>query len=236
MAPCRIDVSAWREPKILPPAQPPTAKAKKDPHTLSTRAHMWNFLQLTICASWYAPMAVPINPKMRPTARAARAPTQTADQFTGQLTVSHRSMPLGSGIALLSCRLREGTSCAATLSRFLTAGLEPRKNFGLVELHEAGLVGTNLVDANMVIARVGVLLERVEMPLGIRATDHGLGYGVFCDELRHRLAVSGEGQLPGEGSIHGLNGPPLPCHLPRLGFILAPAHSQLAVAGPAGPP
>src|SRR4030095_1953844 len=180
-------------------------------------------------------MAVPITPKTGPPAKAARAPTQTADQFTGQLTVSHRCTPLGSGIALPSCRLRGVISCATTLSRFLAAGLEPWENLGLVELHEAGLVGTNLVHADMVIAGIGVFLERVEVLLGIRSTDHGLRHRVFRDELRHRLEVSGKRQLPGERSVHGLDGPPLPRHLPRLGFILTPAHRELSVAGPTGP-
>src|SRR5512132_2949621 len=100
-------------------------------------------------------MAVPINPKMRLTAKAASAPTHTADQLTGQLTVSHRCTTLESGIALPSCRRRE----VITLSRFLATGFEPRKDLGLVELHEARLVGTNLVHTDMVIAGVGEFLE-----------------------------------------------------------------------------
>src|SRR5262249_18663074 len=62
---------------------------------------MWNFRQLTTCISWYAPIAVPTKPKISPSARAARAPTHTADQFTGQFTISHRCTTRDSSITFL---------------------------------------------------------------------------------------------------------------------------------------
>src|SRR5438034_10849382 len=51
----------------------------------------------------------------------------------------------------------------------------------------------------MVMAGIGVFLERVEVILGIRTTDHGLRDCVFRDEPCRRLEVGGKLELPDEG-------------------------------------
>src|SRR5215467_6749094 len=101
---------------------------------------------------------------MSPSASAASAPTHTADQFTGQFTISHRCTTLDSGIASSSSFLREGILRATRSGRLLAANLEAGKDLAPVELHEARLIGSNLVvDADVVVTRVGVLAQRFQM-------------------------------------------------------------------------
>src|SRR5215471_5285111 len=97
-----------------------------------------------------------------PNASAASAPTHTADQFTGQFTISHRCTTLDSGIASSSSCLREGILRATRSGRLLAADLEPGNDLAPVEFHEARLIGSNVMDANVVVTRVGVLAQRFQ--------------------------------------------------------------------------
>src|SRR5215510_9103418 len=176
-------------------------------------------------------MAVPTRPKISPTASAASAPTQTADQLTGQFTTSHRCTTLDSGIASSSCRLREGILRATRSGRLLAATLEPGKDLALVEVHETRLIGADLMEEDVVVARVGIFAQRFQMVLGLGSAHYRLRDGVLRHELRHRLEVTGEAELPGEGGVHGRDRPALLRHPSRLALVLAPAHRELAVAG-----
>src|SRR5215813_14010899 len=168
---------------------------------------------------------------MSPSASAASAPTHTADQFTGQFTISHRCTTLDSGIASSSSCLREGILRATRSGRLLAADLEPGNDLAPVEFHEARLIGSNLMDANVVVTRVGVLAQRFQMVPGLGSAHYRLRDGVLRHELRHRLEVTGQAKLPGEGGVHGWDGPTLLCQPPGLALVFAPAHRELAVAG-----
>src|SRR5262249_58473723 len=70
-----------------------------------------------------------------------------------------------------------------------------------------------------------------QMVPGLGSAHYRLPDGVLRHELRHRFEVTGQAELPGEGAVHGWDGPTLLCQPPGLGFTLAPAHRELAVAG-----
>src|SRR5215475_4080041 len=111
-----------------------------------------------------------MSPKVRPTARAASAPIQIADQLTGQLTTSHVSRTLSSGISRPSSHSSTHVPCH---SRCLPAmAPDSREDLGRVELHEACLIGPYLVNADVVVTGVGIFLDGFEVPPRIRPAHH----------------------------------------------------------------
>src|SRR4030095_10313518 len=86
---------------------------------------------------------------------------------------------------------------------------ELRQDLVGVELEEALLLLTHLVHADVVVARVRVLADGGQMPRGIRAARDGLCDLRLGDQLRHRLEVGGQRQLPGKAAFHGGRGPVL---------------------------
>src|SRR5215813_447455 len=177
-----------------------------------------------MCICSYAPTAVPMSPKVRPSASAASAPIQIADQLTGQFTTSHVSRTLSSGISRSSSYRSTHVPCH---SRCLPAmAPEPREDLGRVELHEARLIGPYLVNTDVVVSGIGILLDGFEVPLGVRPAHHVLADFVFGHELGHRFKVGGQRQLPRKRGFHGRGGPALPRGLPGLGFVLSPADRE----------
>src|SRR6185436_6800096 len=85
MTPCRIAGSARRVPIIVAATHPPTANAKNAPATLKIVVIRRTLRNVMVrgAVSWWAPIAYPMRPMMRPTASADRAPTHTA-LHTGQ--------------------------------------------------------------------------------------------------------------------------------------------------------
>ena len=77
-------------------------------------------------------------------------------------------------------------STLATAGRVLG---QLRHDFALVELEEALLVAPDLVDADVVVARLHVATDRAQVPLGIVAADDLLCDGVLRDQLCGRLEV-----------------------------------------------
>src|SRR5215470_11130703 len=181
-----------------------------------------------MCICSYAPTAVPMSPKARPSASAASAPIQIADHLTGQFTTSHVSRTLSSGMSRSSSYRSTHVPCH---SRCLPAmAPELREDLGRVELHEARLIGPYLVNTDVVVSGIGILLDGFEVPLGIRPAHHVLADFVFGHELGHRFKVGGQRQLPRKRGFHGRGGPALPRGLPGLGFVLSPANRELAIA------
>src|SRR6185312_10986240 len=122
-------------------------------------------------------------------------------------------------------RMKSATSLltVTSLSRSAAGRPGPSDDLLFVEAQEPRLVGTDLVDVDVVEARLLELVDRGSVPVGVRSADHGLG-DLFLAHGRRRLAkVPGEGELlaqvPGERCV----GPPLVGRPDRLALALGEA-------------
>src|SRR4026209_731480 len=64
-----------------------------------------------------------------------------------------------------------------------------RQDLPLVEPHESGLIGSDLVNADVVVAGIGVLRDGGPVPLGIRSRDDRFGHVVLGAPSRDRLDI-----------------------------------------------
>src|SRR5206468_1972909 len=71
------------------------------------------------------------------------------------------------------------------------AGPEAGQHLALVEIEEAFLVGSDLVDADVRVPGAVRLADRVDVALGIGAADDGLGDLLLRDRLERGLEVRG---------------------------------------------
>src|SRR3712207_2436098 len=108
---------------------------------------------------------------------------------------------------------------------------EVRQDFALVELKEPCLVGANLVDVDVVVARVYVFLDGFAVLRGVGAAGDRLGEGVFVHQLGGLLEVGGGGQVLREFAGDARVGPPFQRGALGLRFVGGVADGQLAVAG-----
>src|SRR4051794_27768956 len=70
-----------------------------------------------------------------------------------------------------------------------------RQHRALVEIEEAVLVGADLMDVDVVIAGVDVLLDFLQVLIGVRPADDGLGDRLLVDQFGPLFEVGREGQL-----------------------------------------
>src|SRR4029453_10360753 len=115
--------------------------------------------------------------------------------------------------------------------RGLRDRLQPGEHLGAIEAEEPRLIGTNLVDADVVEAGLHIFHDRLHVTLRIRPANDLLRDGVFGDELGHVLEVCGRRQLPRKRALHGYGRPDSmrspPCGL----LVLGPADGQASVPG-----
>src|SRR5204862_2631172 len=89
------------------------------------------------------------------------------------------------------------------------------------------LVRTDLVDRDMVVARVGELPDDVHVLLRIGAARDELRDVLLADVLRGLLEVSGERKLLSELAGDRDDRPPFVSRLAGLRFVASPAHLDL---------
>jgi hypothetical protein len=83
-----------------------------------------------------------------------------------------------------------------------------------VEIHEAVLIGADLMDVNMVEAGVAEAANHLEMPLQIGPASDDLGHVVLTQELGRLLEVGRLRQLLAQVAGQGDVRKPLECGLP----------------------